>query len=68
VRLSSTCSRPLQPSLPAARTAQSWTHNRGGFLVNIPPIVGQIILWVVIAILAVFLFQNIVLPLIDKIA
>ena len=35
---------------------------------NIPPIVGQIILWVVIAILAVFLFQNIVLPLIDKIA
>lgn len=34
---------------------------------NIPPIVSQILLYIVIALIAVFLFQQIVLPLIKTI-
>lgn len=35
---------------------------------NLPSGIWQVIGWVILAIIAVFLFQNIVLPLIDKIA
>lgn len=34
---------------------------------TIPPIIGQIVLYIVIALIAVFLFQQIVLPLLRTI-